>query len=112
MVFLKVFVAKSSLIHPQWKKNKTQGSAYNIAIIELPEESKRSVPQMLFDHFNLHTGQKLIALGWGTSGDEPALGEDICSDLKMEPQEFLSAKHCNMTNLRNGTVQDNTCCGE
>ena len=71
--------------HPEdWKKEENQKSHWNIALLDLPNPSTKKQLTLLVDHFALETGQTLIAVGWDPSGDEPKLGSDIFSFLKIE----------------------------
>eukprot|EP00803_Ostreobium_quekettii_P006758 evm.model.scf_1523.2 EVM.evm.TU.scf_1523.2 scf_1523:26708-32303(-) len=107
-----VYVASGTVIHPEWEaSNKDQRSPNDISIVSLPEASNLTAPQLLFDHFQLRSGHKLVALGWGTGAGGPRLGEEIFGSLKMEPHEYIEDHHCNRSTLWNGEVQEGTCCG-
>ena len=53
----------TSIIHDNWEASKHPRAAFNIAVLKLPHSSKHPVPELLLDHFNLETGQKLMAAG-------------------------------------------------
>ncbi|CAD7702067.1 unnamed protein product [Ostreobium quekettii] len=107
-----VLVASNSVIHPEWESSKKdQRSPYNVAILTLPRPSQAAHPHMLFDHFNLRSGQKIVALGWGSGPGGPQLGQEIFGSLKMEAHEFIEGQHCNRSTLWNGELQEGTCCG-
>lgn len=110
-MYSQVMMAEKAIIHEDWKGHRSQRSANNIALLKLPSRSKYTAPKVLADHFKMGTGQKLMAIGWGTSGGGPNLGDDIFGSLKMEPQEFIYGSHCNRTNLWNGSVPPNLDCG-
>lgn len=103
-------MAESTTIHEEWKRSKAQRSADNIALLKLPRMSKYPVPKLLTDHFQLNTGQKLMAVGYGPSGNTPTLGQDIFGALKMEPQEYLDRQQCNRAALWNGSILSNLAC--
>lgn len=103
-------MASSITIHENWKRN-DQRSPFDLALLKLPQRSKHPAPVLLQDHFNLGTGQKLLAVGWGQNSDDPMLSEAVFGSLKMESQEYISGPHCNGTNLWNGTILQGTVCG-
>ena len=96
-------------MHEEWGPKKNQRSPYNIALLKLPKQSQKPIPNVLFDHFNLDNGQKLMAVGWGPSGDGPALGADIFGSLRMEPQMFIDSLQCNR--IWDGSIGDHLACG-
>lgn len=106
----KVFVAVRSISHEMWTTRPLQRSAFNIALVELPEESRHQVPQILVDHVQLTTGQQLYALGFG-SYEGPRLGETTFGALKSEAQEFIDGVRCNGSTLWNGTLPMDMICG-
>jgi len=103
-------MVEHSTIHSRWKPHKGQRSQFNIALLKLPRMSKQPVPRILSDEFNLETGQKLIAAGYGPSGDGPALGGTIFGQMMIEPQEFIDGYQCNRTTLWDGSIEENTIC--
>lgn len=100
-----------SFIHPGWNADRRQRSTFNIALLKLAKASKHRVPNLLLDHFNLITGQRLAAVGWGSGTNGPDLGADVFGSLKIEPQEFVDSGHCNRSTLWNGAVRDGIICG-
>ncbi|CAD7703104.1 unnamed protein product [Ostreobium quekettii] len=105
-----VMMAEHSTIHSHWIPHKKQRSQFNIALLKLPQKSKQPPPQILSDEFQLSTGQKLIAAGYGPSGDGPALGDSIFGEMRLELQEFIDGKRCNGKMLWDGSIEDNTIC--
>lgn len=106
-----VMLVERSFIHPGWNADRRQRSTFNIALLKLAKASKHRVPNLLLDHFNLITGQRLAAVGWGSGTNGPDLGADVFGSLKIEPQEFVDSGHCNRSTLWNGAVGDGIICG-
>ena len=65
---------------------------------------------VLEDHFSVQSGQMFVAAGWGLGSDRPALGDEIFGGLRLEPQEFICAHHCNRTTLWNGSICEDLAC--
>jgi len=101
-----------TVVHEKW--DGSQRSPYNVALLklpEVPEQDARKVPQMLDNHFVPATGQKLVALGYGPSGDTVQMGSEIFGTLKMEPKQYIAWEQCNRKQLWDGKVPQDLPCG-
>ena len=106
---LKVLLVVLSIIHPAW--DGTQRSPFNVALLKLETKSKKSFPILLFDHFRLHTGQQVTAIGWGAGGKVIQVGSDIFGRAKIEMHELIAGEHCNRTALWDGSIPEGLLCG-
>lgn len=106
---VEVIIVEESFIHPDWNYN--QRSPFNAALLLLGSKSQKQYPVLLFDNFQLKTGQQLAALGWGAGGKTIEIGSDIFGSAKSETQEFIAPSHCNRTSLWNGTIPQSLYCG-
>ncbi|CAD7699919.1 unnamed protein product, partial [Ostreobium quekettii] len=105
-----VMMTQKTTIHKKWLEEKVQRSPHNIAVLQLARPSSYPVPKRLSDHFELVTGMKLDALGWGPNRDGPALGGAIFGALTVEQQEFIDMSVCNRATLWDGAVPSGTFC--
>lgn len=103
-------MAIQSFIHEDWLPAREPRSGFNLALLKLPKPSGQKVPKLLYDHFKVVTGQKVMATGWGPGRSGPLLGDDIFGSLKIEAQEFISSQHCNRSSLWDGNILPDTIC--
>ena len=68
-------VADSTILHERWRRDKGQRSPFISALLKLPRRAQHPVPELLLDHFNLKSGQGLVATEWGPIGDGTTLGK-------------------------------------
>ena len=104
----KVVLVSESHVHPCWDHQ--QRSECNLALLKLTTGTDKPSPVVLYDHFQLRTGQQLTAAGWSFGGNEVSAGGNVFGCLRFETQEYIQQQHCNRPKLWNGTVPEGMFC--